>query len=685
MIDVDASSPVNLRVENLSISYGAGSRALHAVRDVSFSIARGEAYGLIGESGSGKTSVAYGLLKYLRGGIIRGGSIAVAGQDVLAMSRAELRDFRGNRAAMVYQDPMSSLNPSIVVGEQIAEALRRHRGLDARAAWERSVELLALVHLPAPEALALRYPHQLSGGQQQRVVIAMAISCEPDLLILDEPTTGLDVTTQAVVLDLIQELRQRVRSSILFISHNLGVVAQTCDRIGVLYAGELIEEGPCATVVSRPSHPYTAGLLRSMPRAADHASELKPIPGSLPDIGRLQPGCIFAQRCEVASDVCAERRPEPVRISQTHTALCLFPERTAGLQDDGGKAPPPAAVRAVDTDGPPALEMEALNLTFRQRRGLPLIGKVHETRALDGVTLSVPRGRTLAVVGESGSGKSTLARTVIGLLAADKGTVRFEGEPLASLAGQRKLDLRRRIQMIFQNPDGALNPQLRVGEIVARPLRLYRRASTAEIPGRVVDLLEKVRLGARYADRFPHELSGGEKQRVNIARVLAADPQVIVCDEPTSALDISVQASVLNQLRELQASTGLTYLFISHDLAVVRYISDTVAVMYLGRVVEAGPTEAVFHGPHHPYTESLLASLPEIDKPRRPAVSVPPLPDWGGTGCLFAPRCAHRIDSVCDRVAPPFNETGDGRLMACHVPLPALAAAQAKTPATQPA
>jgi peptide/nickel transport system ATP-binding protein len=682
---VTGASTHNLRVENLSIAYGTGERALHAVRDVSFSIAKGEAYGLIGESGSGKTSVAYALLKYLRGGTIRTGAIDIAGNDILAMSPSALRDFRGNRAAMVYQDPMSSLNPSIVVGEQIAEALRRHRGLDERAAWQRSVELLALVHLPAPDALAKRYPHQLSGGQQQRVVIALAIACEPDLLILDEPTTGLDVTTQAVVLDLIQELRHRVRSSILFISHNLGVVAQTCDRIGVLYAGELVEEGLCATVVSQPSHPYTAGLLRSMPRAADRAFELKPIPGSLPDLTRPPPGCIFAKRCEVAGAECTERRPGVRRLSDTHVTRCFFPERVPELRDAGDRAAAPAVAAAAGPGAQPVLEMDALSLSFRQRVGLPFFGTVRETRALDDVSLSVPRGRTLAVVGESGSGKSTLARTVVGLLAAEKGVVRFEGTALASQAAQRELDLRRRIQMIFQNPDGALNPQLRVGDIVARPLRLYGRAKAAEIPARVVELLEKVRLGARYASRFPHELSGGEKQRVNIARVLAADPEIIVCDEPTSALDISVQASVLNQLRELQAAAGLTYLFISHDLAVVRYISDTVAVMYLGRVVETGPTETIFHGPHHPYTESLLAALPEIDKPRRPVAAVPPLPDWSGKGCLFAPRCPRRIDGLCERVAPPLADTGDGRLMACHVPLSGLAAAQAAIPTVEPA
>jgi len=667
----------NLRVEGLSIAYGSGPGRLHAVRDVSFTIARGEAYGLIGESGSGKTTVAFALLNYLRGGVIRGGTIEVAGEDVLAMAPAALRDFRGNRAAMVYQDPMSSLNPAIIVGEQIAEALRRHRGLDRRAAWERAVDLLALVDLPGPAALARRHPHQLSGGQQQRVVIALALSCEPDLLILDEPTTGLDTTTQAVVLDLIGELRQRVRASILFISHNLGVVAETCERIGVLYAGELVEEGPCATVVSRPGHPYTAGLLRSMPRA-DRAAALRPIPGSLPDLTRPPAGCIFADRCEVASAACREGRPGARRLAGDHLARCLFPERVADLP--AGDAGPLARAQGPAPDDAaaslPKLAIEGLGVTFRQRRGLPLIGRLEETRALDGVSLAVPRGQTLAVVGESGSGKSTLARSVVGLIAAERGGLRFEDKALAPRAAGREPDLLRRIQIIFQNPDGALNPQRRVLDIVGRPLRLYGRAPAAAIPARVEELLALVRLGARFAARFPHELSGGEKQRVNIARVLAADPELIVCDEPTSALDISVQAGVLNQLRELQAESGLTYLFISHDLAVVRTISDTVAVLYLGRVVETGPTATVFAGPHHPYTDSLLAALPEVGRPRRPAVAVPPLPGGTGRGCLFAPRCPQRIPGTCDRLVPPLAATGDGRLMACHVPLAGLAEAQ---------
>lgn len=665
----------SLAVDNLSISYGTGARSLQAVRNVSFSIAKGEAYGLIGESGSGKTTIAYSILKYLRGGMIRQGRISVGGRDVLAMSAAELRDFRGNRAAMVFQDPMNSLNPSMRVGEQIAEALRHHKKLNSRDAFDAAMELLGRVHLPSPDAVARRYPHQLSGGQQQRVVIAMAIACEPELLILDEPTTGLDVTTQAVILDLLQELRARLGSSILFITHNLAVVAQTCDRVGVLYAGELVEEGRCGDVISSPQHPYTAGLLRSMPRHSETSATLKPIPGSIPDLTTPPGGCVFAARCEVSSEVCTRERPPALDVAPMHVSRCLFPERVPLLDADAGSV---AVQAAAGRDGAQAadtvLELDKVSCTFRQRRGLPLVGPIHLTRAVDAVSLSVARGKTLAIVGESGSGKSTLARAIMGLLAPDRGDIRLDRATLAPGVAGRKLAVQRKVQMIFQNPDGALNPQLTVGEIIARPMQLYGTAEPGAIPKRVADLLDRVRLGTRYAARLPHELSGGEKQRVNIARVLAADPEIIVCDEPTSALDISVQASILNQLRELQDSTNVTYLFISHDLGVVRYISDSVAVMYRGRIVEYGPTETVFRGPQHPYTESLLEALPEINKMREPKAPTRLTPEAAGDdGCRYAPRCARRLDGKCERVAPELSATGDGRLMACHIPLDQLA------------
>lgn len=681
-MNISATDVSRLRVEDLSISYGDGEGAVHAVRNVSFSIAKGEAYGLIGESGSGKTSVAYSLLRYLRGGTIDGGSIQIAGRNVLDMSRQELRDFRGNRVAMVYQDPMSSLNPSIGVGEQVAESLRRHKGLDRAAALKRAVELLSLVHLPSPSVLASRFPHQLSGGQQQRVVIALAIACEPDLLILDEPTTGLDVTTQAVILDLVHELRTRVQSSILFISHDLAVVAQTCDRVGVLYAGELVEEGYCVDIVSTPRHPYTVGLIRSMPRTGDRETPLKSIPGSLPDLRAPPRGCVFADRCEVSSEDCLSQRPPLTRLSGTHRGRCLHPERIPELKRIATGIVSKDAVKGASRAGG-ELEIDAVNCTFRQRRGLPLIGSVHEVHAVDSVSLSVGRGETLGIVGESGSGKSTLARMVIGLQGSESGSILFDGNLLTDSLSTRQLSVQRKIQMIFQNPDGALNPELTVGEIVARPLTLYGLAERSTISERVNELLARVRLGERYAKRYPHELSGGEKQRVNIARVIAANPEIIICDEPTSALDISVQASVLNQLRELQSSTGVTYLFISHDLAVVRYISDTIAVMYLGRVVEAGPTSQVFRGPNHPYTETLLEAHPEIDKLRRRAATVlQPTGPQGGEGCPFAPRCAHRIEGVCNIEAPPLAPTRDGRVMACHMPLTELAARQSAAAST---
>lgn len=665
------SLPV-LDLQDLSIDYGLPAAPLHAVRNVSLQIAAGESYGLIGESGSGKTSVAYAILNYLRGGRITGGSIRIAGQDVLALSPKELTRLRGNKAAMVYQDPMTSLNPSIKVGHQIAESLIWHRNLPGDKAWRQAVDLLERVHLPDPEALARRYPHQLSGGQQQRVVIALAMACAPDLLILDEPTTGLDVTTQAVVLDLVDELRRESGSAVLFISHNLGVVAQTCDRIGVLYAGELVEENTAAEIVARPAHPYTAGLLAAMPRTRGTQGDLASIPGSLPDLRQVPEACIFAPRCAIATETCHGQRPEARHLAPAHRIRCLHPGALPAQV--AGAAALPRDLTAV----PPVLSLEDIRCTFRQRQGLPLLGRVTEVRAVDGVSLSVPKGGTLAVVGESGSGKSTLARIAIGLQPASGGEIRLGGAALDGGAGARPRSQQRRMQMIFQNPDGALNPQLTVAEIIARPLKLYGLAD-GDLRPRVEALLERVRLAPRYADRLPHELSGGEKQRVNIARVLAAEPEVIICDEPTSALDISVQASVLNQLRDLQRQIGVSYLFISHDLAVVRHISDEVAVIFRGRVVEQGPTARVFAGPNHPYTDSLLAALPEIDRPRQPVPQVPPLAAPATQGCAFVGRCKHRIAGLCETQAPTLTATGDGRAIACHHSLEVLARLQAET------
>ena len=614
-----ASPALTLDVQNLSITYPTREGAVKAVRDVSFQIAPGEAYGLIGESGSGKSSIAYAVMHYLRGGDTSG-RILLGDRDVTSMSAAELLVIRGGVVAMVYQDPMSSLNPAIKVGEQIAEVIRRHRGANQRDAWQRSVELLTQVHLPLPREMAHRYPHQLSGGQQQRVVIAMALAGEPRLLIMDEPTTGLDVTTEAVILSLINELRHALHVSVLFISHNVGVVAQVCDRVGVLYAGQLVEEGTTQRVLHAPQHPYTIGLMGALPTLATRRRRLNAIPGRLPDLRAVPDGCVFNARCTSASDhPCRSVMPPLRTVAPFHQSRCHFDQIAINARRTENPVDADTATPAVAASNQRRrLEIVALRKVFGGRRILPFGRARSEVIAVDDVTLEVPPGGTLAVVGESGSGKTTLARCVAGLIVPDDGNVRLENEVLSADVRRRKRAQQQAIQIVFQNPDAALNPQWTVEQIVARPLQLYGRSSDRKaLRHQVVALLEAVKLGERYLSRYPHEISGGEKQRVSIARAFAGGPRLVICDEPTSALDVSVQAAILNELLSLQEQHGTSYLFISHDLGVVRHVADQVAIMEKGRIVEIGEPSRVFDHPEHPYTRALIAAIPKLEAPSR--------------------------------------------------------------------
>jgi peptide/nickel transport system ATP-binding protein len=533
-----------LELDDVSISYFTRAGEVRAVRHVSFAVPPGGSFGLVGESGCGKSTIAYAIMRYLgRAGRIIGGRILLEGQDIAALSEAEIRRLRGRRIAMVYQEPMSSLNPVMTIGRQLAEVAALHEGAGERAARARALEMLRTVHLPDPEAALQRYPHQLSGGQQQRVVIAMALMTSPALLVLDEPTTALDVRVQAGILELIEELRDRFRTSILYISHDLGTVARICDRVGVMYFGELVESGSCHEVFTRPRHDYTRRLLAAIPTLDD------PLPK-----GRAAPN-------------------EPA-------ALTL---RGVGKTYGGAGGP--------------------------FRRGTAGV------RALDDVSLEVARGRTLALVGESGCGKSTLAKLVLGIESPDGGSIELsEGLDLAKVpVDRRPPDILGRLQMVFQNPDGTLNPSHTVGYAIARPLRRLGRAR-GDVQRQVARLLEAVKLPPEIAARKPHQLSGGQKQRVAIARALASSPDIIVADEPTSALDVSVQATVIELLKELQDRRRLTLLFISHDLALVRSFADDVAVIHNGLVVEMGPIEEVFSPPHHPYTEELIAAVPRMPR-----------------------------------------------------------------------
>jgi peptide/nickel transport system ATP-binding protein len=671
-----AVQDVVLDVRDLSVAYRAQGGDVQAVRGVSLRVHGGETLALVGESGSGKTSLALAVMRYLDGnGRVTGGAIRFHRVDLLALAPAALRQLRGSRLAMVYQDPQTALNPAFAVGEQVAEALRIHLGLARRDARRRTVELLAQVNLPHPEQVYTRYPHELSGGQQQRIVIAMAFACNPELLLMDEPTTGLDVTTEARILDLIAELKARHRSAILYITHNLGVVARFCHRVAVMYAGELVEDGPVERVFSRPLHPYTRGLLACVPRldASKRAAPLAAIGGRLPSLVTPPPGCIFEPRCPERVPICAERAPAAAAAPGGGTVRCHrweeLPAFRAGSAP-AGSGPPPDAL------APRLLLVEDLRCHYPLRRTLADVVRrlaPRAVRAVDEVRLEVARAHTLALVGESGCGKTTLGRAVVGLLEPTGGRIEFAGADATGLARRRPRDLRRRIQIVFQSPDATLNPQRTVGETLARPLKLFGLASGAGRDARVGELLRAVQLPEAYAARYPHELSGGERQRVAIARAFAAEPELIVCDEPLSALDVSVQAAVLNLLVDLQERTAAGYLFISHDLSVVRYLADRVAVMYMGKLCEVGSVDALFAPPYHPYTEALLSAIPLPDPgsiQRTVRLEGPvPSPVDPGPGCRFQSRCPRKLGAVCETEPPPAREVAPGHVIVCHIPL----------------
>ncbi|MGD0687403.1 MAG: ABC transporter ATP-binding protein [Streptosporangiaceae bacterium] len=657
-----------LAVEHLEVTYRVRGQDRLALRDVSLRIGRNESYGLVGESGSGKSTVALALTRYLpRNGRVSAGSIRINGQDPLAMGTKALRELRARTVSMVYQEPGRALNPSIRVGRQIAEVYEI-AGLDRHAALERTEAMLRKVQISDPGRVMERYPHQLSGGMAQRAVIAMALAAEPSLLILDEPTTALDATVEAEVLDLVAALRGEFDTSVLFISHNLAVIAKMCDRVGVLYAGELIEEGIARQVFDQPRHPYTVGLLRCIPRRGqrkDHG-RLDTIPGFLPPPGHSLTGCIFAPRCPIAEERCRTAAPPAFTISPTHSSRCYLHDQAPDLPRNT-----PADLQLTARDdaaepGVPVVTLQRLSKTFTSRG--------ETLRALVGVNLTLQQGETLGLVGESGSGKTTLARALLGLVTPDEGSlVELDEQPLKADARQRPRAQLKALQIVFQNPDSALNRRHTVRYLISRPLARLAGLSGARLRERLADLVRSVRLEERHLALRPSQLSGGLKQRVAIARAFAGGPRIVVCDEPTSALDVSVQAAILNLLVDLQAKEQVTYLFISHDLGLVRYLSDRIAVLYLGRVMEVGPAETVFDPPHHPYTEALLSAVPSLDGLRTerirltgeiPSAASPP------SGCVFHTRCPRRLPTgICESDEPPLLEVAPGHLMSCHIPI----------------
>jgi peptide/nickel transport system ATP-binding protein len=663
-----------LAFDGVSITYKGRRDSSRILQDVTFSIAPGEAYGLVGESGCGKSTVALAAMRYLPTGMsITAGRILFEDRDIATFTEPELCRLRGSEVAMVYQDPMSSLNPVMRVGEQLAEVPMLHGESDRGRARARAVAMLGEVRLSDPEAMMERYPHQLSGGQQQRVVIAMALMAVPRLLVLDEPTTGLDVTIEAAILELVRELRAKFGTSILFISHNLGTVARLCDRIGVLYAGRQVESGPIRAVFKRPAHPYTRGLLAALPHIEGHGrGRLASIEGTLNAEDRLRPGCAFAPRCHHAEPALCSAAPialSPVAGDGGHLARCA---RLASLPALERVAPSAATAHSGHEEARTLLEVK--NLTKRYEIGGRFAGRGRTTvRALTEASLSARAAETLAIVGESGSGKSTLAKVIAGLFPASEGSARIGGtEVAATSVDRRPADLRRRVQMVFQNPDATLNPSHSVGFSLMRPLKLLRGLSSTAARAEAARLMARVRMPAELLDRMPHQLSGGQRQRVAIARALAGNPDLVIADEPVSALDVSVQAAIVNLLGELLETSSLGLVLISHDLALVRHMADWVAVMYLGRIVEYGPAAQVFAPPFHPYTEALLDAAPRPDPdaapPRIVLGGTMPSPTQAITGCPFASRCPRKIGSVCETTAPPEHRFG-AHTIACHLDL----------------
>jgi peptide/nickel transport system ATP-binding protein len=664
--------------QDVRISYFTRAGEVNVIPHLSFAVRRGEAMGLVGESGCGKSTVALAIVRYLgRTGRVMGGRILFEGRDVTAMTQHELRAMRGRRITMVYQDPMASLNPVMTVGRQLMEVPMLHEGIGEPAARDRALSMLAEVKLPDPESVLGRYPHQLSGGQQQRIVIAMALIADPALLIMDEPTTGLDVTVEAAVLELISELRRRHEMSILFISHNLGTIVRVCDRVGVMYAGELVEEGSIRHVFGEPLHPYTRGLLDCLPSLDrdKRRAPLIPIPGQLAAARVHSAGCRFASRCVHVEPGRCTIEAIPVRQvagEPGHRVQCI---RAPELPRWERRRM--AAGEAVErTPAELALRVTGLRKLYRPR-GLFGAKRV-AVQALNGVDLTAARGRTLAIVGESGCGKSTLAKVLAGLETASEGRVELAGHEVASLRVEaRPAALKRTLQMVFQNPDSTLNPSHTVGYAISRALRRLRGLSTTRTAVEVARLLDLVKLPRELAASNPDQLSGGQKQRVAIARALAGNPEVIVADEPVSALDVSVQATVINLLEEIQAEHDATLIFISHDLSVVRYLADHVVVMYLGTVAEAGRIEDVFAPPYHPYTEALLSAVPVPDPDAHDARIVLdgslPSPAEIPPGCPFSTRCPRKLGAVCDDTPPPEQHLANGHRITCHIPAVELA------------
>ncbi|MGR3807026.1 dipeptide ABC transporter ATP-binding protein [Pasteurella testudinis] len=654
-----------IKVDNLSLGFINDNRRQPILRAVSLSIKAGECIGIVGESGSGKSTLALALMGYLKAGLsVFEGEVYFAKQPLFSLKTKQLNRLRGGQIALIPQNAGQALTPTLTIGAQIGESLKLHTRLDQRQRRQRVIELLNLVRLPSAQRLAKRYPHQLSGGQQQRVAIAMALACGAKALLLDEPTTGLDVTTQAHILEFLRDLARQTQVAMVYVSHDLGVIARVCQRVVVMYAGEIVEQGDSGNLLTKPQHPYTQALLQAIPRM-----QTKRIPSALhgfpPPVGEVRSGCAFAPRCAYASDLCRQTAPL-LRQTDQGEVRCHFDIAAPAL-------PPQIQTTALAKDSAATiLSVSDLAISYQRHSWLDRLRQYPHKRpqlpTVAEINFSLRQGQTLALVGESGSGKSTILRAIAGLHAPIQGKVQVGQTTLAATVKQRSVQQLQALQMIFQNADSALNPRHTIAEILSAPLKRYFQLSGSALQRRCEQLIEAVRLPKSYLQRLPAQLSGGEKQRIGIARAFAAEPQLILCDEVTSALDVSIQAAILTLLKQLQAEKNTAYIFVSHDLAVVRAFADQIAVLYQGRICEIGSSEQIFHPPFHPYTEVLLGAILEPQPNSAPQLlrddaiaHTPP-----AHGCPFQQRCPKKIAGVCETQPPPNRTFADGHRIFCH-------------------
>jgi len=666
-----------LRVRGLRVEFSG----VPVVDRIDLDVPRGGALGIVGESGSGKSVTALSIMGLLGSpGRVTSGSIELARRDLLTLPETQMRAIRGGRIGMIFQEPMTSLNPLLTIGDQIGEMLRFHRGADRSAARRAAIELLRVVEIPLAERRVDEYPHRLSGGMRQRAMIAIAIACRPELLIADEPTTALDVTIQAQILDLLRGLQRDLGMAIILISHDLGVVAEFAQRVVVMYAGRVVEQAPVHALFRRPLHPYTGALLASSPKLHRTEARLVAIEGMIPSPADPPAGCRFHPRCAFAQPPCKIAEPAMLELEPTHLAACIrHTDYGASVHATARVAlmPPP-----LETPTPPRhatndilLEVENLTKHFPIRPGF-FGGSRSAVRAVDGVSFTVSRGETLALVGESGCGKTTTGRLLLRLLEPSSGRIRFAGQELTAMTDNALRAVRRDLQMVFQDPGASVNQRMTVGDIIAEPLVIHGIGDRASQRARVRELLQRVGLEPDHATRYPHSFSGGQRQRIGIARALALNAKLLVCDEPVSALDVSIQAQIVNLMQDLQREFGLTYLFISHNLAVVRHIADRVAVMYLGKIVEIADKERLYADPKHPYTQALLSAVPIADpdlaRQRIMLQGDVPSPIDPPAGCRFHTRCP-QAQPVCREREPPLVAVGAGQIAACHL-VPASAA-----------